>query len=74
MSRILVCIFAFCFGSVAQAYEPLCVQPNQLARTSVRLFAEFTENDEHGPYTAIIGGSGWFLDPTHVATVSHVAG
>lgn len=50
-----------------------CVKPESLVRTTVRIVGDIVREEEGVPVTYEIHGTAWFLTPTHLVTVTHVA-
>ena len=54
--------------------EAACLDPAMLARSTLGITTEFTEEERKAtPGTIGIGGSGWFLSPRRIVTAAHVA-
>ena len=54
--------------------EAACLDPATLARSTLSITTEFTEEEQKTtPGIIGIGGSGWFLSPRRIVTAAHVA-
>ncbi|MGC1951144.1 MAG: hypothetical protein WA970_00880, partial [Gammaproteobacteria bacterium] len=54
--------------------EAACVDPATLTHSTVSITRHFDDNEKDGPPGVVaIRGTGWFLSPTAIVTVGHVA-
>jgi len=68
------CRLLVLFGVLANTWaNAACVDPAQLAHSTVSLMRHFDEG-ERGAHPGLIGirGTGWFLSPTTIVTAEHV--
>jgi hypothetical protein len=66
---LLVLVLVVACGRV----EAGCIDPASLSHASVGIERYFEENERDAESGAGIAGTGWFLSPTTMATVEHVA-
>jgi hypothetical protein len=65
---VLVLILAF------TRVEAGCIDPTTLSHSTVSIARQFDDNEREGPPGVLaIEGTGWFLSPTSLVTVEHVA-
>jgi hypothetical protein len=70
--RWLLCALLLVFACARS--EAACVDPSTLARSTVTIASEFTQEERKAtPGVIGIGGSGWFLSSRHIVTAAHVA-
>src|SRR5262249_53992919 len=74
LAGLAVCIFVTAHAVEAEA-ETACIQPGQLAHAGVRISRYFSDAERAAQDDGTLGiqGSGWFLTPTAIVTVAHVA-
>src|SRR5258707_14632837 len=72
MRRGLLLIFFLV--AVSSSVEAGCVDPRALAHSTVGITRHF-DDGEKGPSPGVLAirGTGWFLSPTSLVTVEHVA-
>jgi hypothetical protein len=72
LRRFVVCVFALI--TTSSAVVAACIDPAALAHSTMSIMRHFDDNEMVGnPSVLAIRGTGWFLSPTSMVTVEHVA-
>src|SRR3954469_4104655 len=71
MRRRLFCILIVIVASAGA--EAACVDPATIAHSTVSITRYFDHDEKAPPGVTGIAGTGWFLSPTSIVTVEHVA-
>jgi hypothetical protein len=72
--RLLVLLATLPVVFVGTRAHAACVDPAQLARSTFSIVRHFDETErDTSPDLIGISGTGWFLSPTTIITVAHVA-